>query len=133
MANKKMTQAEILAKAKENIVALFKEILENSNSEQVGDYAYAIPTDVEGERWVRIDFTAKTTMTTDEGKIPYDPFVEKAEWETDKEIKMAEAKERAKKKAETLKKAEERKAKAKAQALAKKEAKEKALAEIKAE
>ena len=129
----KMTQAEVLAKAKANILEIFKSDIDNAMGEQVGDYAFAIPTEVNGsERWVRIEFTAKTTMTTDEGKIPYDPFIEKAEWEADKEIKQAQAEERARKKVETLKRAEEKKAKAKAQALAKKNAREKALAEIEA-
>lgn len=131
MADKKMTQAQVLAKAKENIYDLFKEIIERSQGEQVADFAFAIPTQVNDmEKWVRIEFTAKTTMTTDDGKIPYDPFIEQENWKADKEIKQAQADERARKKAETLKKVAERKEKAEAQALAKKNAREKALAEI---
>ena len=131
MAEKKMTQAEILEMAKTKVVALLTEILETANAERVGDYTYSVPTEVNGvERWVEVELTAKTTMTTDEGKIPYDPFEKAAIWEAEKEIKKAAAEERAKKKAETLRKAEEKKAKAKAQALAKKNAREKALAEI---
>lgn len=131
MENKKMTQAQVLEKAKNNVFALIAEALETANAERVGDYTYSVPTEVNGaERWVEIELTAKTTMTTDEGKVPYDPFEKAAVWEAEKEIKKAEAEARAKKKADTLRKAEEKKAKAKAQALAKKNAREKALAEI---
>ena len=131
MADKKMTQAEVLERAKNNVLALLTEILENASAERVGDYTYSIPTEVNGtERWVEIELTAKTTMTTENGKVPYDPFEKAAVWEAEKEIKKAEAEERAKKKAETLRKAEEKKAKAKANALAKKNARDKALAEI---
>ena len=129
MANEKMTQAQKLETAKNNIIGIFAELLESANAERVGDYTYAVPTEVNGnEVWVEVDLTAKTTMTTEDGKVPYDPFEKSAVWEAEKEIKKAAAEERAKKKAETLRKAEEKKAKAKAQALAKKEARDKALA-----
>ena len=129
MANK-ITQAQKLEMAKGNVIALLTEMLENASAERVGDYTYAVPTEVAGaEVWVEIDLTAKTTMTTEEGKVPYDPFEKAAVWEAEKEIKRQNAEERARKKAETLRKAEEKKAKAKAQALAKKNAREKALAE----
>lgn len=129
MANK-ITQAQKLEMAKTNVIGMLTEMLENANAERVGDFTYAIPTEVAGaEVWVEVDLTAKTTMTTENGKVPYDPFEKSAVWEAEKEIKKAAAEERAKKKAETLRKAEEKKAKAKAQALAKKEAREKALAE----
>lgn len=130
MANEKMTQAQKLETAKNNVIGMFAEMLETANAERVGDYTYAVPTEVNGnEVWVEVDLTAKTTMTTEEGKVPYDPFEKSAVWEAEKEIKKAAAEERAKKKAETLRKAEEKKAKAKAQALAKKEARDKALAD----
>ena len=81
MADKKMTQAEVLERAKTNVVALLTEILETANAERVGDYTYSVPTEVNGiERWVEIELTAKTTMTTDEGKVPYDPFEKAAVW-----------------------------------------------------
>ena len=129
MANK-ITQAQKLEMAKTNVIGMLTEMLENANAERVGDFTYAVPTEVAGaEVWVEVDLTAKTTMTTENGKVPYDPFEKSAVWEAEKEIKKAAAEERAKKKAETLRKAEEKKAKAKAQALAKKEAREKALAE----
>jgi hypothetical protein len=129
MANK-ITQAQKLEMAKGNVIALLTEMLEKANAERVGDYTYAVPTEVAGaEVWVEIDLTAKTTMTTEDGKVPYDPFEKASIWEIEKEIKKQNAEERARKKAETLRKAEEKKAKAKAQALAKKNAREKALAE----
>ena len=128
-----MKQAEILAKVKENTVEALRPLFEQMGAEQVGDYAYAIPNEVEGERWCVIELTAKTTMTDENGdKIPYDPFVVAEMWKADQEIKKAAAEERARKKAETLKKAEEKKAKAKANALAKKNAREKAVAETQA-
>ena len=130
MANGKMTQAEKLERAKNQVVALITEVLENASAERVGDFTYAVPTMVaDNEVWVEVDLTAKTTMTTENGKVPYDPFEKASIWETEKEIKKSMAEERAKKKAETLRKVEEKKAKAKAQALEKKLAREKALAE----
>ena len=130
MANK-ITQAQKLEMAKGNVITLLAEMLEKANAERVGDYTYAVPTEVAGaEVWVEIDLTAKTTMTTEDGKVPYDPFEKASVWEIEKEIKRQNAEERARKKAETLRKAEEKKAKSKAQAIAKKEARDKALAEV---
>jgi hypothetical protein len=129
MANK-ITQAQKLEMAKNNVIVLLAELLEKANAERVGDFTYAVPTTVaDNEVWVEIDLTAKTTMTTENGKVPYDPFEKASVWEIEKEIKRQNAEERERKKAETLRKAEEKKAKAKAQALAKKNAREKALAE----
>ena len=129
MANK-ITQAQKLEMAKNNVIVLLAELLEKANAERVGDFTYAVPTTVaDNEVWVEIDLTAKTTMTTENGKVAYDPFEKSVVWQAEKEIKQAQAEERARKKAETLRKAEEKRAKAQALAKAKKEAREQALAD----
>ena len=126
----KMTQAQRLEAAKANVTALMGDLLTNASAEQVGDFTYAIPTEVNGvEVWVEVSLVAKTTMTTENGKVAYDPFEKSVVWQAEKEIKQAQAEERARKKAETLRKAEEKRAKAQALAQAKKEARDKALAE----
>ena len=126
----KMTQAQRLEAAKANVTALMGDLLNNACAEQVGDFTYAIPTEVNGvEVWVEVSLVAKTTMTTENGKVAYDPFEKSVVWQAEKEIKQAQAEERARKKAETLRKAEEKRAKAQALAQAKKEARDRALAE----
>ena len=126
----KMTQAQRLEAAKTNVTTLMGDLLTNAGAEQVGDFTYAIPTEVNGvEVWVEVSLVAKTTMTTENGKVAYDPFEKAVVWQAEKEIKKAQAEERARKKAETLRKAEEKRAKAQALAQAKKEARDRALAE----
>lgn len=122
----KMTKAQVLAIAKENVMDIFKDILESVNAEQVGDFSFAIPTTVnDTERWVKVSLTAKDTMTNESGdKVAYDPFVEQSMWEEDKADKAERKAERERKHEETLRRAEERKAKAKAKAEAKRKAKE---------
>jgi hypothetical protein len=130
MDTMKLTQAQKLEMAKANIIALMTNLLNDASAEQVGDYTYAVPTEINGaEVWVEISLVAKTTMTTENGKVAYDPFEKSVVWQAEKEIKQAQAEERARKKAETLRKAEEKRAKAQALAKAKKEAREKALAD----
>ena len=132
MENNKITKAQKLETAKNNVLAMFAEVLETSGAEEVKGFTYAIPTEVAGEeRWVEITLTAKDTMTDDEGKrVPYDPFVVQAAYQVEQEIKAAEKAAREKKKAETVKKAEEKRRLAKEKAMAKKSAMEKAKAEI---
>ena len=131
MANK-MTKAEMLAKAKELAIEPLKSVFESANAEQVGDFTYAVPVEVNGtEKWVEITLTAKDMMTNDEGeKVPYDPFIVSANWQTEKEIKAMEKAEKDRKKAEKVKKANEKRELAKAKAQAKKNALDKAKAEL---
>lgn len=132
MAEKKMTKAEVLAKAKEMALAPFAEILEEIGAEIVKDYVFAVPVEVNGaERWVEFTLTAKDMMTDENGdKVPYDPFIVQATYQAEKEIKAAEKAERERKHADAVKKAEEKRAQAKAKAQAKKSAMEKAKAKL---
>lgn len=117
-----LKKAERLEMAKNNVVAMFSEVLESASAEKVKGFVFAVPTDVGGnEQWVEVTFVAKDMMTDDEGKkVPYDPFVVQAAYQVEQEIKAQEKAERERKKAETLKKAEEKKRLAKEKALAKK-------------
>lgn len=118
----KMKKAEVLAQAKALALDPFKTILEEVGAEEVKDYVFAIPVEVDGEeRWVEITLVAKDMMLDDEGKrVPYDPFIVQAEYQAEKELKAQEKAERERKHAEKVKKAEEKKRLAKEKALAKK-------------
>lgn len=136
MANK-MTKAQVLEKAKNNVLDMFKSVLEEIGAEEVKGFTYAIPTEVNGEeKWVEISFVAKDMMTNENGeKVPYDPFVVQANYQVEKEIKAEAKAERERKHAEKVAKAEEKRrlAKEKAQAKAQAQAKAKAELEGKAE
>ena len=119
----KMTKAQILEGAKNSAVGSFKDILENLDSIQVGDFSYDIPVIVgeDIERFVNITFTAKDTITNDEGeKVEYDPQIVIDRWQFKKADQADRKAERDRKHDETVKRAADRRAKAKAKADAKK-------------
>lgn len=119
MALKKSEKLEMAKKiAIEGIITA----LTDMSAEQVDDFAYAIPVEIEGEeKWCKISLVAKDTMTDANGeKVPYDPFIEQEMWQDKLNERKVRKEEQAKKKAETLKRAEERKARAKAKAEARK-------------
>ena len=90
MAN--MTAAQKNTAIKENAVAM---TVLPEDTIQVGDYAFAIPTEVDGElRYAVATFTAKNnkaTKTTD----AFDPEQARADWLTEKELKAQAAAEKA--------------------------------------
>lgn len=131
MANK-MTKAQVLEKAKNNVLDMFKNVLEEIGAEEVKGFTYAIPTEVNGdEKWVEIGFVAKDMMTNENGeKVPYDPFVVQANYQVEKEIKAEAKAERERKHAEKVAKAEEKRRLAKEKAQAKAQAQAKAKAEL---
>ena len=131
MANK-ITKAQILENAKAQVLEKLKAVLEDAGAEEVKNYVYAIPADVNGaERWVEVSFVAKDTMTDENGeKVPYDPFVVQANYQVEKEIKAEAKAERERKHAEKVKKAEAKRAEAKAKAAAKKAGIEKAKSQL---
>lgn len=135
MAEKKMTKAQVLEKAKANVLDLIKATIEKVGAEEVKNYVYAVPTEVDGnEKWVEITLVAKDTMTDENGdKVPYDPFVVQANYQVEKEIKAEAKAERERKHAEKVKKAEEKRRLAKEKALAKKIATDKAKAQLSGE
>ena len=100
MAN--MTAAQKNTAIKENAVAA---TVLPEGAIQVGDYAYAIPTTVDGElRYAVATFTAKNNKATKTAEA-FDPQAVRAAWLENKEFK---AKEAAEKKAEKERKAAER-------------------------
>lgn len=90
MAN--MTAAQKNTAIKENAVAA---TVLPEGAIQVGDYAYAIPTTVDGElRYAVATFTAKNNKATKTAEA-FDPEAARAEWLADKEIKEKAAAEKA--------------------------------------
>ena len=90
MAN--MTAAQKNTAIKENAVAM---TILPKGTIQVGDYAYAIPTEVDGElRYAVATFTAKNNKATKTADA-FDPDAVRAEWLADKEIKEKAAAEKA--------------------------------------
>jgi len=127
----KMKKAEILAQIKSLTLAQFKEVIDNLDGMQVGDNSFVIPQTIEGEqKWCKIDFTAKDTITNDLGeKVSYDPEIEIDRWDFDREDKAQRKAEREDKHAKIVKRDLERKAKAKEKAELAKLAKEKSAEE----
>lgn len=90
MAN--MTAAQKNTAIKENAVAM---TTLPEGTIQVGDYAYAIPTEVDGElRYAVVTYTAKNNKATKTADA-FDPEAARAEWLADKEIKEKAAAEKA--------------------------------------
>lgn len=90
MAN--MTAAQKNTAIKENAVAM---TALPEGTIQVGDYAYAIPTEVDGElRYAVVTYTAKNNKATKTADA-FDPEAARAEWLADKEIKEKVAAEKA--------------------------------------
>lgn len=90
MAN--MTAAQKNTAIKENAVAM---TTLPEGTIQVGDYAYAISTEVDGElRYAVVTYTAKNNKATKTADA-FDPEAARAEWLTNKEIKEKAAAEKA--------------------------------------
>lgn len=101
MANteKKITTAEIKARAKEEVFSQIRSILEGMNMEMVGSTAY-IPRMVEGQEiWVEVKLTAKNNTATKRGDA-FDPFVAREAYEEDQRVKAENRSRKAKEKAE---------------------------------
>ena len=106
----KLTQAQVKALAKENVLGMFKDkIVENDEAVILDNIAY-IPTEVNGQEiWVEMKFTSKNwydTSTT----TAFDIGAVIEEYETEQEIRKRKAEEKeAKKKAKLAKQAERKK------------------------
>lgn len=93
MAN--MTAAQKNTTIKENAVAM---TVLPEGTIQVGDYAFAIPTEVDGElRYAVATFTAKNNKTT-KTAAAFNPELARAEWLAEKELNAQAAAEKAAKK-----------------------------------
>lgn len=112
MANK-MTAAEIKATAKVEVAEMLKETLTAANAEMVGLTGYIPLTIGDQEVWVEVKLTTKNWTDTKVSKA-FDPFVAREEYETEQEIKRADAERKAKEKEEKAK-AKAAKSKAKAE------------------
>lgn len=90
MAN--MTAAQKNTAIKENAVAA---TVLPEGTIQVGDYAYAIPTEVDGElRYAVVTYTAKNNKATKTADA-FDPEQARADWLAEKELKAQVAAEKA--------------------------------------
>ena len=90
MAN--MTTAQKNTAIKENAVAM---TVLPEGTIQVGDYAFAIPTEVDGElRYAVATFTAKNNKATKTADA-FDPEQARANWLAEKELKAQIAAEKA--------------------------------------
>ena len=90
MAN--MTAAQKNTAIKENAVAA---TVLPEGAIQVGDYAYAIPTTVDGElRYAVVTYTAKNNNATKTADA-FDPEQARADWLAEKELKAQAAAEKA--------------------------------------
>ena len=102
-----LKMAEIKEMAKNQVLAMLSEVLENSNAEMYnGKFHVAIPTHVEGapvdEIWVKVDLTCAQYVDTKVSKA-FNPFELQSEYEAECEAKAKEAE--AKRKAREEKKA----------------------------
>lgn len=86
-----MTSAQKNTAIKDNAVAM---TVLPEGTIQVGDYAYAIPTNVDGElRYAVITYTAKNNKATKTADA-FDPDVVREQWLAEKEIKEKNAAEK---------------------------------------
>ena len=99
---KRMTAAEIKATANVNVLGALSDKLEELGAEMVGNVAYVPQTIGEQEVWVEVKLTTKQYTDTKVSKA-FDPFVARAEYEEEQEIKRIEAEAKAKAKADKAK------------------------------
>lgn len=96
----KMTAAQIKAEMKRQALAKLADALTAAGAEMYkGEYHLAIPVDVDGEKWVKVDLTAAQYTDTKVASA-FDPFELQAEYLAECEVKAKEAEAKAKAKEE---------------------------------
>lgn len=96
----KMTAAQIKTEMKRQALAKLTEALAAADAVMyAGEFHLAIPVDVDGEKWVKVDLTA-AQYTDTKVAAAFDPFELQMEYEMECEVKAKEAEAKAKAKEE---------------------------------
>lgn len=85
-----MNANEMKTIARENVVALLKDVLDDNEAVRFADSSYAILQEVDGQEiWVEVSVKTKAYKAT-KAYDAFDPYVAQQKWQEESELKAAE-------------------------------------------